>query len=39
VRMPGVRPLDRCIRVTAGRADDLAIFAEALPEALRAAAS
>jgi histidinol-phosphate aminotransferase len=37
VRMPGVRPLDRCIRVSAGRAADLAVFAEALPEALRAA--
>jgi histidinol-phosphate aminotransferase len=39
VRMPGVRPLDRCIRVSAGRAADLALFAEALPEALRAAAA
>ncbi len=37
VRMPGVAPLDRCIRVSAGRAEDLAIFAEALPDALRAA--
>jgi histidinol-phosphate aminotransferase len=37
VRMPGVRPLDRCIRVTAGREVDLDIFAEVLPEALRAA--
>jgi histidinol-phosphate aminotransferase len=37
VRMPGVPPLDRCIRVSAGRDADLAIFAEALPEALRAA--
>lgn len=38
VRMPGVAPLDRCIRVSAGRADDLAVFAEGLPRALAAAA-
>lgn len=37
VRMPGVRPLDRCIRVSVGRTDDLATFAESLPDALRAA--
>jgi histidinol-phosphate aminotransferase len=37
VRMPGVPPLDRCIRVSAGRDADLAVFAEALPEALAAA--
>jgi histidinol-phosphate aminotransferase len=37
VRMPGVAPLNRCIRVTAGTAKDLAIFAEELPKALRAA--
>lgn len=35
VRMPGVAPLDRCIRVTVGRDEDLAIFAEALPKALK----
>jgi histidinol-phosphate aminotransferase len=34
VRMPGVAPLDRCIRVSAGRASDLEAFAAALPEAL-----
>lgn len=34
VRMPGVVPLDRCIRVSAGLPADLAVFAEALPEAL-----
>lgn len=34
VRMPGVAPLDRCIRVSAGRAADLAALAEALPGAL-----
>ena len=37
VRMPGVAPLNRCIRITAGTAKDLAIFAEELPKALRAA--
>ena len=34
VRMPGVAPLDRCIRVTAGRSRDLELLADALPEAL-----
>ena len=34
VRMPGVAPLNRCIRVSAGTDADLAIFAEALPQAL-----
>lgn len=34
VRMPGVAPLDRCIRISAGRAADLAALAEALPGAL-----
>jgi histidinol-phosphate aminotransferase len=37
VRMPGVAPLDRTIRVSCGRDEDLAIFAEALPQALAAA--
>ena len=37
VRMPGVAPLSRCIRVTAGTAEDLAVFAEELPAALKAA--
>lgn len=37
VRMPGVAPLDRCIRITAGRREDLDILAEALPGALAAA--
>ncbi len=37
VRMPGVAPLDRCIRVSAGPEGDLAAFARALPEALAAA--
>ena len=39
VRMPGVAPLDRCIRISAGRDADLAILAETLPGALRAARS
>lgn len=34
VRMPFVAPQNRCIRVTAGTADDLAILSEALPEVL-----
>jgi histidinol-phosphate aminotransferase len=34
VRMPFVAPHDRCIRVTAGPPEDLALFAAALPEAL-----
>jgi histidinol-phosphate aminotransferase len=37
VRMPGVAPLNRCIRVSAGTARDLDIFAEALPAAIAAA--
>jgi histidinol-phosphate aminotransferase len=36
-RMPGVSPLNRCIRVSCGRDEDLAIFADALPLALAAA--
>ena len=39
VRMPGVAPLNRCIRVSAGTEGDLAIFAEALPAALADAAA
>ena len=37
VRMPGVPPLDRCIRVSCGKPPDLDLFAQALPEALAAA--
>ena len=37
VRMPGVAPLDRCIRVTVGPAEALAAFAGALPGALEEA--
>lgn len=36
VRMPGVAPLNRCIRVTAGTGDDLKILADELPAALKA---
>jgi len=37
LRMPGVAPLDRCIRVSAGTDADLDALAEVLPEALAAA--
>lgn len=37
VRMPSVAPLNRCIRVSCGREDDLAVFAAELPHALAAA--
>lgn len=37
VRMPFVTPQNRCIRVSAGRPEDLAAFAAALPEALEEA--
>ena len=37
VRMPFVAPQDRCIRVSAGKARDLDLFAKLLPEALKAA--
>jgi len=34
VRMPFVAPQNRCIRISAGTADDLAILSEALPQVL-----
>ncbi|MEO1504270.1 MAG: pyridoxal phosphate-dependent aminotransferase [Pseudomonadota bacterium] len=37
VRMPGVAPLDRCIRISAGTAADMDLLASALPLALQAA--
>ncbi|MCB5199824.1 pyridoxal phosphate-dependent aminotransferase [Loktanella sp. TSTF-M6] len=37
VRMPGVAPLDRCIRVTCGPDNQIDAFAKALPDALAAA--
>lgn len=36
VRMPGVAPLNRCIRVSAAPDAELDLFAEMLPEAVRA---
>ncbi len=36
-RMPGVAPMDRCIRVSCAPKAELELFAEALPEALKAA--
>ncbi|MFO7759012.1 MAG: pyridoxal phosphate-dependent aminotransferase [Roseovarius sp.] len=38
VRMPGAAPLDRCIRISCGRPEDLRVLAQGLPEALRQAA-
>ncbi|SDN60852.1 histidinol-phosphate aminotransferase [Aureimonas jatrophae] len=37
IRMPGIAPLDRLIRVTVGRDEELNLFADALDRALRAA--
>lgn len=37
VRMPFVAPQDRCIRISCGRQQELAVLAEALPKALAAA--
>ncbi len=37
-RMPGVAPMDRCIRVSCGPEPELAALAEALPRAIKAAA-
>ncbi len=37
IRMPGVAPLDRCIRVSAAPDDELEILAAELPHALEAA--
>jgi histidinol-phosphate aminotransferase len=38
VRMPGVAPLNRCIRVSAGTAEDVGLFKTAFPQALQVAA-
>jgi histidinol-phosphate aminotransferase len=38
IRMPGVAPLDRCIRVSTGPKPEMDVVAEVLPQALRAAA-
>ncbi len=37
VRMPGIAPLDRCIRIGCGLPEEMEILAEVLPEALAAA--
>jgi len=37
IRMPGTAPLDRCIRISVGRDEDLDILAETLPAARAAA--
>jgi histidinol-phosphate aminotransferase len=37
VRMPGVAPLDRCLRVSVGDDAALAVFQEVFPQALKAA--
>ncbi|MBL8905731.1 MAG: pyridoxal phosphate-dependent aminotransferase [Rhizobiales bacterium] len=37
VRMPGVPPLDRCIRISAGPASELDYLASVLPDSLKAA--
>jgi histidinol-phosphate/aromatic aminotransferase/cobyric acid decarboxylase-like protein len=34
--MPGVAPLDRCIRVSVGRPEERAVFEEAFAEVLKA---
>jgi histidinol-phosphate aminotransferase len=38
VRMPFAAPQNRCIRVTAGKPEDLDALAAAMPDALHAAA-
>ena len=37
IRMPGPVPLNRCIRVSVGREDEIDLFEQVLPEALRVA--
>jgi histidinol-phosphate aminotransferase len=39
VRMPGIAPLDRCIRIGCGLPAEMDILADVLPEALEAAAA
>ncbi|PDS68503.1 pyridoxal phosphate-dependent aminotransferase [Rhizobium phaseoli] len=36
IRMPGVAPLNRCIRVSVGPEADMALFEDALPQVLKA---
>ncbi|WP_137135274.1 pyridoxal phosphate-dependent aminotransferase [Rhizobium sp. FKY42] len=35
IRMPGVAPLNRCIRISTGLPQDMALLAEALPQVLK----
>ncbi|MDO1581612.1 pyridoxal phosphate-dependent aminotransferase [Rhizobium oryzicola] len=35
IRMPGVAPLNRCIRISAGTAEDMALLESALPQVLK----
>lgn len=35
IRMPGVAPLNRCIRISTGEAEDMELLAQALPQVLR----
>ena len=35
IRMPGVEPLNRCIRISAGPESDMALLEEALPQVLK----
>lgn len=37
IRKPAVAPLDRCIRISCGREEDLAVLSEVLPQAVCAA--
>lgn len=37
IRMPGVAPLDRCVRISCGPDADMDVLAEALPQAVSAA--
>jgi histidinol-phosphate aminotransferase len=36
-RKPGIAPLDRCIRISCGRGEDLDILERVLPDAIAAA--
>ena len=38
IRMPGVEPLSRCIRVSTSQPDEIELFGSVLPEAIKAAA-
>lgn len=35
IRMPGIAPLNRCIRISVGPENDMALFEEALPQVLK----